>query len=114
MQKLSAIVKEMAVRVLKSPNSVPSCEGAHAALLFVNVAWNKSLGNTDAYKNYRKVLDELEGSNPALWNEFKTSDHKEILADLTRYKEEYYPDDSRIIVVCGMRADNVHVEWADQ
>jgi hypothetical protein len=36
------------------------------------------------------------------------------VADLGRYKEEYYPDDPRVIVVCGMREDNVHVEWTGQ
>jgi hypothetical protein len=113
MQKLSAVVKDMAMTLLKSPDSVPSGEAAHAALLFVHVAWNKSLGNDDAYRNYQIILDRLEGSNPALWNEFITSDHEAILADLARYKEEHYPDDRRVIVVCGMREDNVHVEWTD-
>ena len=114
MQKLSAIVKDMAMTSLKSSNSVPSSEAAHAALLFVHVAWNKSLGNNDAYRNYQGVLDRLEDSNPALWNEFITSDHEAILADLARYKEEHYPDDPRVIVMCEMREDNVHVEWTDQ
>ncbi len=114
MQKLSAIVKNMAMTALKSSNSVPSSEAAHAALLFVQVAWNKSLGNNDAYRNYQGVLDTLEESNPALWNEFITSDHGAILADLARYKEEHYPHDPRVIVMCGMREGNVHVEWTDE
>ena len=49
MQKMSAIVKDMAMTLLKSRDSVPSGEAAHAALLFVHVAWNTSLGNNDAY-----------------------------------------------------------------
>ena len=114
MQKLSAIVKNMAMTALKSSNSVPSSEAAHAALLFVQVAWNKSLGNNDAYRNYQGVLDILEESNPALWNEFITSDHGAILADLARYKEKHYPHDLRVIVMCGMREDNVHIEWTDE
>jgi len=113
MQKLSAIAKDMAMTLLKSPNSVPSSEAAHAALLFVHVAWNKSLGNDDAYRNYKMILDKFEESNPALWNELKTSDHDIILNDLTHYKEKYHPSDARVIVVCGMREDDVHVEWTD-
>ena len=114
MQKMSAIVKDMAMTLLKSRDSVPSGEAAHAALLFVHVAWNTSLGNDDAYRNYRAILDKFEASNPALWNEFISSDHEAILADLARHKEEHYPNDPRVIVMCGMREGNVHVEWADE
>ena len=37
-----------------------------------------------------------------------------LIAQLRQYKESHYPDDKRWIVVCGMRMDNVHVEWTEE
>lgn len=113
MKKLSAIIQEMAMTLLRRPDSPPSSEAAHAALLFAHVAWNKALGDEDARDNYRLVLSELEDHNPALWNEFKSTDHREIIESLSSFKERRYANDRRVIKVCGMRMHNVHVEWVD-
>lgn len=99
---------EMAKTLLKDPVN-PSSEAAHAALLFAHVAWNRANGNKVI--SYRKVLNEFEYSNPDLWDEFKLTAHGEIIKSLIVYKNEYYPGDSRVIRVCGMRKNNVHVEW---
>jgi hypothetical protein len=29
-------------------------------------------------------------------------------------KEKLYPDDRRVVIVCGMRGENVHVEWREE
>jgi hypothetical protein len=29
-------------------------------------------------------------------------------------KERLYPDDRRVVIVCGMRGENVHVEWCEE
>lgn len=104
---------EMAKTLLKDPID-PSNEAAHAALLFAHVAWNKANGIKDiSYRWYRKVLEEFEYSNPDLWDEFKLTVHRKIIKSLVAYKKEYYPRDFRIIHLCGMRKNNVHVEWED-
>ena len=104
---------EMAKTLLKGPIN-PSNEAAHAALLFTHVAWNKANGINDiSYRWYKKVLKEFEYSNPDLWDEFKIIVHGKIIKSLIAYKNERYPRDFRIIRICGMRKNNVHVEWED-
>ncbi len=112
-KKLSKIVLEMALTLFKKPENPPSSEAAHAALLFVHVAWNKSLGNSDFLSQYKSILSMFEKENPCLWDEFKTTTHIDIINSLVNYKQKYYPDDHRILMVCGMRKGNVHVEWTD-
>jgi hypothetical protein len=35
-----------------------------------------------------------------------------MINDLIAYKKERYPDDKRIVVVCGINPKkNIHVEW---
>lgn len=103
----------MALTLLKKPRKPPSSEAAHTALLFVHVAWNKSLGYSDILSKYKDILSMFERENPSLWNEFKTTNHIDIINSLVDYKQKFYSDDYRNIKVCGMRKGNVHVEWAD-
>ncbi len=112
-KKMSEIMLEMAKTLLKDPID-PSNEAAHAALLFAHVAWNKANGiKGNSYRWYKKVLKEFEYSNIDLWDEFKVIVHGKIIKSLVAYKNEYYPEDFRIIRICGMRKNNVHVEWED-
>lgn len=82
MKKLSEIVLEMAVTLLKHPNIRPSTEAAHTALLFTHVVWNKTIGVKDIEKVYERVLQEFETSNPKSWDEFNQTDHKKIIKSL--------------------------------
>ena len=112
-RKLSDIMKEMAQKLLRHPGGVPSPEAAHVGLLFANVAWNESVGIVHARDGYRNVWETIEAENPALWNEFKTSDIDSLIDELVRYKQAHYPGDRRRILVCGMVPGKVHVEWLD-
>ena len=110
---LSAIIKEMSLTVLCEPDLVPSSEAAHAALLFAHIAWNRATDLKARSPDYRSLLRQFEASNPALWNELKSSDPEALVAGLTAYKQVHHPHDHRQIVVCGMRGDNVRVEWIE-
>jgi len=110
-RKMSEIMKEMSETLLRNPGSVPSSEAAHVALFFANVAWNESIGLDYAREGYRNVWETIEAENPALWNEFKTSDIGAMIDELVRYKQTHYPDDRRRILTCGMLDDKVRVEW---
>lgn len=113
MKKMSKIALEMAKRLLKCPDD-PSYEAACVALLFAHVAWNKAIGIKGAsYKWYKKFLKKFEDSNPSLWNEFKITDHKEIIKSLISFRNEYCPEDFRVIWRCGMAKAKVRVEWGD-
>ena len=110
---LSEIIKEMASTVLREPERVPSSEAAHASLLFAHVAWNRATRQRARSPDYHPVLRQFEASNPDLWNELKSSDTEALVVTLITYKRTHYPNDDRQIVVCGMRGDNVRVEWCD-
>jgi len=110
---LSAIIKEMSLAVFSQPEAVPSCEAAHAALLFVHVAWNRAALFGARSLDYRPMLREFEASNPRLWDELKSSDAEALVTELVAYKQAHHPNDHRHVVVCGMRGDNVHVEWIE-
>ena len=109
-RKLSEIMKEMSETLLRNPGGVPSSEAAHVALFFANVAWNESVGLDHAREGYRNVWETIEAENPALWNEFKSSDTDGMIDELIRYKQAHYPDDRRRILTCGIPDGKVRVE----
>ena len=43
-RSMSEIMKNMSERLLRNPDSVPSSEAAHVALMFANIAWNETVG----------------------------------------------------------------------
>ena len=110
--KLSAIMKKLAVMSFRAPTNIPSSEAAHAALLLAHVAWNRALGHdTQAYKDLLMVFSR---SNPALWSELRSRDAEALIETMRQAKEHLYPTDRRVVVVCGMREGNVHVEWCEE
>lgn len=109
-QKLSEIMKEMAQTVLRNPIS-PSSEAAHAALLFAHIAWNRFLGATGSNIDYKPLLEEFETSNPLFWKELRSDNSEKIIHKLMDHKKKCYPQDSRVIKLCGMVDGKIHVEW---
>jgi hypothetical protein len=110
-RKLSEIMKEMSETLLRNPCGAPSSEAAHVALFFANVAWNESVGLGQARDGYRNVWETIEAENPALWDEFKSSDVNALIDELIRYKQAHYPNDGRRILTCGIPDGKVRVEW---
>jgi len=110
-RKMSEIMKEMSETLFRNPGGVPSSEAAHVALFFANAAWNESVGMDHARESYRNVWETIEAENPALWNEFKTSDIDATIDELIRYKNAHYPNDRRRILTCGIPEGKIHVEW---
>ena len=110
--KMSEIIKELAQISFRDPHAIPSTEAAHAALLFAQVGWNRSLGHdTNAYK---EILRVFLRSNASLWSEFRSRDAETLIETMRQAKELRYPADHRVVVVCGMREENVHVEWCEE
>ena len=113
-KKMSEIFKEMALTLLRNPQAIPSAEVAHAALLFTHVAWNRAIGETFTDAECRKVLRKFEKSRRSLWAELRSRDWRVLINELIAYKNAHYPNDQRIVVVCGMTPKkNVHVEWME-
>ena len=110
--KLSAILLELAKSAFIDPKAVPSSEAAHAALLFAEVAWNRTLGHDGA--GYQNMLKVFVRSNPKLWTELRSLDPEVLIEPMRQAKELRYPSDVRVIVVSGIRDGNVHVEWCEE
>ncbi len=110
--KMSAIMKNLALLIFRDPTRVPSSEAAHAALLLAHVAWNRALGLDP--KDYNKLLMVFSRDNPDFWSEFRSQDAEALIETVRQAKAERYPMDRRVIMVCGMREGNVHVEWREE
>ena len=110
--KMSGIMLEMAIRVMRNPRAEPSSEAAHVALMFANIAWNESLGLVRPRQNFRAAWEEIEAENIDLWSEFKSNDVDAMIDELVQFKKQHYPDDQRRIFICGlMPTGNIRVEW---
>lgn len=107
--KLSAIIKKIAKKMLKKPKSPPSSEAAHAALLLTHLGWNRALGYPEF--EYEHLLEAFGAERPSFWQELKSNDPEYLISLAEKEKLYFWPDDRRVIVVCGMRAGNVRVEW---
>ena len=110
---MSAILKEMALTVLDSPESVPSSEAASAALLLSHVAWQRANGDEITLAMYRSALAEMQKSRPGLWKELKSADPEALIAELVNFKNQNYPHDKRRVVACGTYNNKVRAEWTE-
>ena len=111
---MSAIILEMAVRVLGQPSEKTSPEGVAAALLLAHVAWNRAVDPRvgDQIGAYRKVLKRLAESNPNFVRELKSPDIEALIQELAELKLALHPTDDRIIYLCGLtERRTVRVEW---
>ena len=111
-RKMSEIMKELALLCFRDPEAIPSSEAVHAALLFAQVAWNRVLGQDMA--GYKEVLKAFLHSNPNLWSELRSRDAETLIETMRQAKELRFPADRRVVVVCGMREGNIHVEWCSE
>jgi len=110
--KMSEMLKEMAERLLREPDGVPSSEAFNVALMFANIAWNETVGLDNARQGYRSAWEQIEAENPALWNQLKSNDVDAMIDELIRFKQEHYPNDKRRILACGTTPESkVRVEW---
>lgn len=110
-RKMSEIMKEMSERLLRHPDAAHSSEAAHVALMLANIAWNESVGLGHAREGYRSAWEVIEADNPAMWNEFKSTDVEAMLDELVEYKKKHFSDDLRRILLAGIPNDSIRVEW---
>jgi hypothetical protein len=111
-QKLSTIIWELARMGFRDPQAVPSSEAAHAVLLFAHVAWNRTLGHD--LSAFEELLEVYVRSNPKLWSELCSRNAEALIKMMRQAKEQRYAADRRVVVVCGIREQNVHIEWCDE
>ena len=114
-QKLSEIIKEMALRLLKAPDDIPSAPASEAVLLLASAAWNVAVGDTLLRTQHREVMEGIDWRGVKPWVELRSDDTDELIAELVDHKRERYPNDSRRIVATEMSPEgNVRVHWVEQ
>ncbi len=110
--KLSEIMLELAQTSFCPSQKAPSLDAAHAALALANAAWNRALGHDS--QGYEVLLEALARANPTFWTELRSRDAEELIETMRQVKDRLYPTDRRVILICGMKGANVHVEWCEE
>ena len=110
-KKMSEILKEMSERLLREPDAAHSPEAASLALMFANFAWNETVGLDFPRQSYHPAWKSIEAENPAVWDEFKSTDIDGMIDELVEYKKQHFPDDQRRILTCGIIDSKIKVNW---
>lgn len=107
--KMSEIMKDLAMMCFRDTRTVPSSEAVHAALFLASIAWNRTLGID--VPDYEEPLMVFTRSKPELWSELRSGNTEALIETMRQAKEQLYPMDRRVVLICGMREGNVRVEW---
>jgi len=113
MKKLSEIIIEIAMQGLRDRRYAHS-EHMHILMFLAHVAWNR-----DTKSPYYLIDNELTSqlksfpiNKKAIKIELVSDDWENILERMLAYKMKHYPDDRRVITLCGYTAWNtLRVEW---
>lgn len=113
-QKLSEIIKQMAMRLMKDPCAIPSEPAAVAALMLAGAAWNSALGDNVMRDQHRKLVEQIDWNGAIPWAELRSDNTDQLIAELAEYKRAQHPDDLRRIVATEMSPEgNVRVHWTE-
>ncbi len=113
-RKLSEIIKEMALRLLKDPEAGSSEPAAMAVLTLAGAAWNSAIGDNIMRERHRELIDRIEWENVTPWEELRSRDTEQLIAEIVAYKREHYPNDLRRIAATDMSPEgNVRVHWTE-
>ena len=113
-RKLSEIIKEMAMRLLKQPDAAPSEPAAMAALMLAGAAWNSAVSDNVMRDQHRRLLDQIDWSGVTPWSELRSDDTEQLIAELVEYKRERHPNDMRRIMATEISPKgNVRVHWTE-
>jgi hypothetical protein len=110
--KLSEIIKQMAIRLMKNPSAIPSEPAAVAALMLAGAAWNSALGDNVMRDQHRKLVEQIDWDGAIPWAELRSDDTDQLVAELADYKRAQHPADLRRIVATELSPEGkVRVHW---
>jgi hypothetical protein len=113
-RKLSEIMKEMALRLLKDPEPGASEPAMIAGLLLAGAAWNSAIGDDAVRDKHRELVEQIEWGYVTPWVELRSDDTEQLIAELVDYKREHYPNDLRRIVATELSPEgNIRVHWTE-
>ena len=84
-RKLSEIIKEMALRLLKDPDATPSAGAAEAALLLASASWNSASDDPNFQNQHREALKNVDWGKAVPWAELCSTGTERLIAGLVEY-----------------------------
>ena len=112
--KLSEIIKEMAVRLLKKPDAGATEPATMAILMLAGAAWNSAIGDNVMRDQHKKLVEQIDWSGVTPLSELRSGDTDQLIAELVDYKREHYPCDRRHVLATEMTSDgNIRVHWTE-
>lgn len=111
-KKLSEIIKEMAQKILRDPESGSTEPATIAALMLAGAAWNSAIGDNVMREKHRELIDQIDWEGVTPWEELRNSDSEQLITQLVDYKRAHFPNDLRRVLATEMTPEgNVRVHW---
>ena len=112
MRKLSDIIIEIAMQGLVHPKYGNS-EAVQPLMFLAHVAWNRDNASSDYLEDqYISQLNSFPVPMSKLSKQLISPDWTEILERMIAYKRVRFPDDKRVITMCGYTPQGtLRVEW---
>lgn len=113
-QKLSDIIKELALQSLKKSKDIPTEPAMATALILATSAWNSAIGDDTMRNKHRAVVEQIDWNFVTPWEELKSSDTEQLISELADYKQTHFSSDLRCIVATEMAPEgNIRVHWTE-
>jgi hypothetical protein len=114
-RKLSDMLLELAMQGLENPRYGES-EVLHPLLFLASVAWNRETMSPNYREGrYLRELARFSIDKKKLREELISEDWTVILNRMRAYKRARFPEDTRVITLCGYTPwETVRVEWMTQ
>ena len=111
-RKLSDIFIEIALQGLKSPKFGHS-EVMHPLMMLAHIAWQRETSDPNFMRGqYEKEFAKFNFEKKKLASELISTDWSVILQRMLEYKKLRFPDDNRIVILCGFTIHGtLRVEW---
>lgn len=111
-RKLSEVITEMALRLLKDPEADSSEPATMASLMLASAAWNSAIGDNAMREQHRELTDQIDWEGVTPWEEMRISDTEQLIVELVDYKRAHFPNDLRRVVATEMTPEgHVRIHW---
>ncbi|MBI5545556.1 MAG: hypothetical protein HY901_16850 [Deltaproteobacteria bacterium] len=82
-RKLSEVIKELGLRLLKRPDDAASLPAVQTAILLASAAWNDALGDPALRNRHKEAFKTIDPP----WSELTSTDTDQLIAGLVEYKQ---------------------------
>lgn len=92
------------------PDYIPTESGMHLATVTTMLGWNRSLGHMEDMEYQQEKLTAYWPDHKKYLVDFKRDDFNSLVDLVSELKEEFFPDDRRLIVSAGFVGGKLTVE----